>query len=133
MIIDASVVYKVLVEEEGTEVAKSVIADHEGVAPHLILSEVGNALWKAVRRRELRPHFAGAGLSSIPELLTIVDESFVMPRAAEIAVELDHPIYDCVYLALAEHRAVRLITADRRFLKALAGSVFEPLTMELSA
>ena len=35
-------------------------------------------------------------------------------RAAQIAVEIDHPVYDCLYVACAEATASALITADRR-------------------
>jgi len=33
---------------------------------------------------------------------------------------LDHPAYDCLYLALAEQRQATLITADQRLLKVIA-------------
>ncbi len=42
--------------------------------------------------------------------------------ALEIAIEIAHPIYDCVYLALAQRLGRTLVTADRRFLRSLAGS-----------
>jgi predicted nucleic acid-binding protein len=37
-------------------------------------------------------------------------------RAAALARKLDHPVYDCLYLALAEAEGAPLVTADRRFL-----------------
>jgi predicted nucleic acid-binding protein len=38
----------------------------------------------------------------------------LLPAAARLAVELGHPVYDCVYLALAALHAVPLATADKR-------------------
>jgi predicted nucleic acid-binding protein len=38
------------------------------------------------------------------------------PRAAAMARELDHPVYDCFYLALAEAEEAPLITSDQRLL-----------------
>ena len=35
-------------------------------------------------------------------------------RASTIALELDHPVYDCIYLACTEIEGVPLVTADRR-------------------
>ena len=35
-------------------------------------------------------------------------------RAIELALELDHPVYDCFYLALAEAEKTELVTADLR-------------------
>jgi predicted nucleic acid-binding protein len=37
-------------------------------------------------------------------------------RALELAIELQHPIYDCFYLALAERERAPLISADKRLL-----------------
>jgi predicted nucleic acid-binding protein len=39
----------------------------------------------------------------------------LLPRAVELALILNHTIYDCLYLALAELRDTVLVTADRRF------------------
>jgi predicted nucleic acid-binding protein len=37
----------------------------------------------------------------------------LLGAATALAVALDHPAYDCVYLALAESLACDLVTADR--------------------
>src|SRR4051794_18816481 len=41
----------------------------------------------------------------------------LLGRALDIALAFDHPVYDCLYVALAERRGERLLTADRRLLK----------------
>jgi predicted nucleic acid-binding protein len=46
-------------------------------------------------------------------------------RTLELAAELRQPIYDCFYLALAEERAARLVTADQRLISRLAGTRWE--------
>lgn len=51
-----------------------------------------------------------------------------LDRALHLAAQIGHPVYDCIYLALAEHHATHVITADRRFAAAanvpdLAGRV----------
>jgi glucose-6-phosphate-specific signal transduction histidine kinase len=40
--------------------------------------------------------------------------------ATRISIEVDHPAYDCLYLALAVQKQCRFVTADDRFLKKLA-------------
>jgi len=35
--------------------------------------------------------------------------------AARLATDLDHPAYDCFYLALAVQQQYPLVTADKRF------------------
>lgn len=39
----------------------------------------------------------------------------LMAAAARLANDLDHPVYDCMYLALALQEQRPVITADRRF------------------
>ena len=38
----------------------------------------------------------------------------LLVRATELAIGLDHPAYDCIYLALAEELSRDLVTADER-------------------
>ena len=40
-------------------------------------------------------------------------------RSFAIAEALGHPVYDCCYLALAELRQTKLVTADKRLLDRL--------------
>ena len=41
-------------------------------------------------------------------------------EATRLALALDRPVYDCVYLALAQRIRGRVVTADGRFARALA-------------
>jgi predicted nucleic acid-binding protein len=41
----------------------------------------------------------------------------LLPRAMGLARRLGHPVYDCVYLALAEREDARFVTADQRLLR----------------
>jgi predicted nucleic acid-binding protein len=43
-----------------------------------------------------------------------------------MAATLDHPIYDCFYLALAEQCDALLVTADDRFLSKLQATGWGP-------
>ena len=42
--------------------------------------------------------------------------------AVRLAVALDRPVYDCVYLALAHQIGGQVVTADARFANALAAT-----------
>lgn len=37
----------------------------------------------------------------------------------DLAIRMDHPIYDCLYLTLALSRRTKLVSADRRFVNAV--------------
>ena len=56
-----------------------------------------------------------------------------MARAAEVAIVLDHPAYDCMYLALAMERGTPLVTADVRLLGKLAPSPYAAHAMALAS
>ena len=43
-----------------------------------------------------------------------------VPRALDLSLLLNHPAYDCFYLALAEQLEIRLVTADTRLINKLA-------------
>ena len=56
-----------------------------------------------------------AELVTLPDVIDLCPIRHLAERAAQIAFELDHPIYDCLYLACSEITDSDLITADRRF------------------
>ena len=125
--VDASVVIKWFVKEQGSEEARGLLAHRIHLhAPDLLLAEFANTIWKKVHRREIedpRPYFDE--LANLPDAVTLHRGDELIDRAAEIAVETDHPVYDCLYLACAEATASALITADRHFAKKLAGRIPE--------
>jgi predicted nucleic acid-binding protein len=119
LIVDASVAVKWFVEEPLRAEARELIVGTDMLlAPELVIAEVGNALWKRCRREQLTEMDA----------LEIVDEiegtfagltpvSVLARRAMQHSVRLDHPIYDCFYIALAEIEAAPIVTVDRRLLR----------------
>lgn len=123
MIIDASVAFKWFVFEEGSDTALSLLESSELNAPVLIASEVANAFRMKAAAEQLDPAITFADeLARLPRLLAIVDETSLAGRALEIARELQHPVYDCIYLAMAEQRGELLVTADMKFLRKLEGT-----------
>lgn len=113
-VIDASVVVKMLVREEGSEQAFEVLR-HPAAAPDVLVAECLNALRRKVLRGEINRHqalFAVAVLNQAQ--ITLEPSRPLAQRALELSLHLSHPIYDCLYLALAERRDVPLITADQK-------------------
>ncbi len=123
MIVDASVAVKWVIEEEGSDVARALLGRVDLVAPTLIHAEVANAIWKKQRRGE---YARDADLATLPELfaslIQTIDESSMMARALQLAIDFDHAVYGCVYLAMAEALDSELITADVKFARTLAGT-----------
>ena len=127
LVVDASVAAKWFVEETGSEAAVALLdLGPELLAPDLLLAEVANVAWKKLRRGEIAPHHLQVPVhwvrTGVPRLVPI---GSLIEEAIAITVELDHPIYDCVYLALAVRSEAPLITADRRLQGRVAGTRFE--------
>ncbi len=119
LVVDASVAVKWALNEAGTTRALALRDEESLIAPSLIATEIGNALWKAVRRGAVA---RAEALDTMAAILVpfdaLVPVEDLRNRALDIALELDHPIYDCFYLALAERERCSLVTADKRLLAA---------------
>jgi predicted nucleic acid-binding protein len=120
LVIDASIAVKWVVEEEGTAQALRLLKRSRLIAPELLLAECANILWKKVRRDELSNEEAllAARLLQSADLELASTRSLMEP-ATRMAIELDHPAYDCIYLALAAERDCPFVTADERLLRKL--------------
>jgi len=118
LVVDASVVAKWLVAEPDSQAASELARVPGLAAPDLLLAEVGNVLWKRMRRGELSTDKAlqAAQVLSLAEIELLPSRPLLV-RAMEIARDADHPVYDCFYLALAESREEPLVTEDRRMLR----------------
>ncbi|HET6468906.1 MAG TPA: type II toxin-antitoxin system VapC family toxin [Geminicoccaceae bacterium] len=123
IVADASVLLKWFVQEEGADVAAMLLDEHELSAPVLVLAEVLNAAWKKQRLGQIDDVTArGICRRVAPPLVRLAALEDLAPRAWRLARELDHPVYDCFYLALAEQDDATMVTADRRLLARLAGT-----------
>ena len=52
-------------------------------------------------------------LAGLSDIITRHHDGDLVERAVRIALEMDHPIYDCLYLACAESTDSDLTTADK--------------------
>jgi predicted nucleic acid-binding protein len=117
LIVDASVAAKWVLPEPGSaEAAALRTQDADLIAPSLVVAEVGNALWKSAMRSD----FAGAEVAHMLDIAAghyarLIPLADIAAAAIKLAVDLEHSIYDCFYLALAEREHAELITADKRF------------------
>jgi predicted nucleic acid-binding protein len=120
-VIDASIAVKWVVEEVGTEDALALRGRMKLIAPELLVAECANIFWKKVQRGELTRDEAlfAARLLQASDI-EIFPTRALLEAATRIAIELDHPAYDCVYVALAIERNCRFVTADARLLRKLA-------------
>lgn len=118
-VVDASVAIKWVVQESGSDRARSLaLARLE--APDLLSVECANILWKKVRLGDLAKREAADCfrlLLRAPVLLA--GSRDLLESALRLSFELGHPVYDCLYLALALERRIPLVTADERLARAV--------------
>ena len=113
---DASIAVQWIAREPGSELAATLLAGQQLLlAPDIMPVEVANALWKKVRRNDLpEADFAPALTRLLASDLVLLPTVSLLLRAARLAVETTHPVYDCVYIALAEQQGALLATGDTR-------------------
>jgi len=134
LVVDASVAIRWYIEAPGTSEAISLL-DSEGpfVSPGLVIAEVTNVAWKLVRAGQIsREHGSRIALALPSAFSKLVGSASLASRAFEISLQLDHPVYDCQYLALAESEQSKLATTDNRLARAVKGTDWEPLVQVLA-
>ena len=115
VVVDASVALKWVLDEPESEAAVA-LGDEDLIAPALWLAEAANALWRRSRIGDITPDEASLLLFELQNapVASVAFEPH-LDRALKLATEIRHPIYDCLYLALAVHHDTHVVTADRRF------------------
>jgi len=131
-IVDASVAAKWLlptageglVDQANHLMALHVRRDLQLLAPDLLEAEIGNVLWKGVRRNRITEPEAQNSLRRFTALgIQVLPTSDLMGQALQIALACGRSFYDSLYVALAVATKTELITADERLVNAL-GSRF---------
>jgi predicted nucleic acid-binding protein len=117
-VVDASVVVKWVVEEKGTPEALALRSRAKLIAPDLLIAECANILWKKVARHELLKDEASIAAALLEKAdIELRPMRSLLAAATRLAIELDHPAYDCLYLTAALESDCRMVTADERFLR----------------
>ena len=126
-VVDASVAVKWFVPEIHSGFALRLLRKGFALqAPELIQAEFGNILWKKCLAGELDGTTAGEILDNFKRSpLILIPHRALMKLAWEIALKHRQTFYDSLYLALAMTEKARMVTADRKFYEALAGTSSE--------
>lgn len=120
IVLDATVVVKLLVEEPGSKMAlERIQIEEDRISPAWLRLEVTNALVKKVGKNELLREVVPALLRSVSAIvIELVDPLPLIGSATELALSAPHAVYDCLYLALAVQRDAILLTHDQGLAKA---------------
>ena len=114
IVLDASVAIALVVQEPGTAAALAAVAGTEPIVPDTFWGEVANALARKVTLCVIDRGTANDALDLLRKLVerTVPTEPLIASALA-MSLDLAHPVYDCLYLAVAMACEAPLVTADR--------------------
>ena len=126
LVVDAGVVAKWFVAEElAAEADRLRPLVGTLAAPDFCLVELANIAWKKVRQGSILADEARAILSLLRQSgVRFLPSPPLLEGALDLARELDHPVYDCLYVAAMDLLGVRFVTWDKPLHAKLAGSRF---------
>ena len=123
MIVDANIVVHWFADTEFSNAVELYRERDDLRAPAVILVESANVLYKYSRRGAMAASHCRRSIQTLEFMMAeIVSDSSLLPTAIDLAIANLHPVYDCLYLALAQDREESLLTADKR-LASLAKSL----------
>ena len=125
LIVDASVAIKWVISEAGSDRAAALFDSDALAAPSFWLVEAANALWKHWRRKMLSGEEVRERIRALAALpIESIEDGALVDTAVGFSIGIDHPVYDCHYLAAAVLRNTALVTADALFFAKVSGSPF---------
>jgi predicted nucleic acid-binding protein len=120
IVLDASVALKLVTPEPGSFEARTILdRDDERIAPDWLMVEVTSALANKVRYEGMDMSRATAALRALPLFVDrTVETAPMLEEALRLSVDVQHALYDCLYLLVALKENSRVLTADDGLVKA---------------
>ncbi|HTA38383.1 MAG TPA: type II toxin-antitoxin system VapC family toxin [Candidatus Acidoferrales bacterium] len=127
-IVDASAAIALIVESEHTAAAREIFSfEAELAAPDVFIAETTNGIWNHRRTQA----FSGEAVASLIERLSsrvaLTSSALLVREAFAISIELDHPVYDAFYIALALRKGAQIATFDERLKRNVSGTKYASL------
>ena len=121
LVVDASVAIKWVLPEVHSDSALILLEKSpELLVPDLFFCEISNVLWKRSRKGDIDSIFAEKSLQTLQALpIEIYATAPLASSALKLALTVGCSVYDALYLVLAVEHGCRLVTADRKFYKAI--------------
>lgn len=121
IVVDASVAVKWFLKEEHSEESLAILeTDRKLHAPIIAECEVAGSFSRALRRgdidtSEAQNCFERWMLSLRTNVVSISHDREDVIAGHDLALKLEHPLADCIYLAMAKRIRATLVTADKPF------------------
>ena len=135
LVVDASVAAKWFFAEANSQEAHQLLGPRIRLhAPDFILIELTNVICKKTRLKQIssiQPYIDRLALLPNAVLLSPSNDGLLM-RAAAMAAEIGHSVYDCLYLACAEEQNAPIITADAPLTRRVGSSLLDLEAWDIS-
>ena len=119
IVVDSNVLAYLYLPGDFTDAAEALLtSDSEWTAPLLWRSEFRNILAGYMRRNSLTYEQAAGLQAEAEELLAGAEYEVDSVSVLELVRDSDCSAYDCEFIALAEKLDVKLVTMDKKLLKA---------------
>ena len=123
IVVDASLAVKWFLDEPHAAQAEEILKIYTGqmMVPDILLVEVTSALVRNANMVKSSRSNVLIALDRFERLLADGDlvahrsSSAVVRQSASLAIDMGHPLKDCLYLALAMELGCDLVTCDARF------------------
>ena len=134
VVVDACVANKWFLPEPDAQLAKQFLSPgFRLVGPDFVLVEVANAIWKNRRLKRIGDDAATAALAVIRRYFDqLLPSEELVVEAYDFARAVDHPVYNCLYLAAARRSSAKLVTTDSVLLRKLASRPEATLAVALA-
>lgn len=119
VVVDASVAVKWFVAEPDSAAAERLLGYPIDLhAPLLLMSELANALWKKFRKGFIDEPEAEEALRRARRTVGQWHPTeALIENALRLSLRFDHPVYDFLYVSLAERLGMTCVTADLRLVR----------------
>lgn len=131
VIVDASFIFPLLAKEENSDKVSAALAQLDEIIDlDFTLIEISNALTSSVCRKRISAQFANEAQFQFRALAqnTILTQQFLQ-EAFELTLQINHPVYHCLYAIVARENNATPVTCDARFAAKLDHSLIKTLVI----
>lgn len=113
-VFDASAIFPGYAQSSVSLEARRCIGHYEPLVLDFTLFEAANAAATYARVNRLEPNMAQHIQSSIERAFAVAPAAGYRLQAIRWAIERNHSVYDCLYIACALDHDIPLVTADKK-------------------
>lgn len=128
IVVDASLAVKWFLPEPGAEAAAALLLEQDEIAgPDMLAVEVHATLVRGANMVKSNRVEAETAIRRFQAMIELGEVTLMrslpnqIERAANIAIDLGHPLKDCLYLVQAMEMDCELVTCDARFAEKAKG------------